>query len=245
MFVNSGQDDYIISMIFEKDMDRRSFMQLVSAFGVSCLIPFSVDAKEAQRILDNEDREGFYIRFIKPIRPVDPAKWALKVKGLCDNPQSLDLAAIKRLSKDTQVSRMKCVESWSSKAKWGGFRAKTLFDIVKPKKQARFLYFYSADDYYEYIPLVELLKPRVLFVYEMDDAPLPDIHGGPLRLIMPSKYGYKSVKTILSLEFVEREGIGYWSKFGYSRDATIQPGTDHALDLKEYRIIKKAGELDY
>ena len=245
MFVNRRQDDYIISMVSEKEMDRRRFLQFVSAFGVSCLIPFSLDAKEAQRILDNEDREGFYIRFIKPVKPVDPARWVLKVSGLCENPHSFNLAAVKRLSKDTRISRMKCVESWSSKAKWGGFRAKTLFDVVKPKKQARFLYFYAADDYYEYIPLGELLKPRVLFVYEMDNAPLPDIHGGPLRLIMPSKYGYKSVKTIVSLEFVEKEGTGYWSKFGYSRDATIQPGTDHALDLKEYRIIKKEGEPDY
>lgn len=106
-------------MIFEKDMERRKFMQLLSAFGIACLAPFSIEAKEAQHILDNEDREGFYIRFIKPIRPVDPAAWVLKIGGLCENPQSFNLAAIKKLSKDTQVSRMKCVESWSSKAKWG------------------------------------------------------------------------------------------------------------------------------
>ncbi len=227
------------------EMDRRDVMRFITVLFVSFLIPHSAESKEIGKLLENEDREGFYIRFIKPIRPVDPATWTLKVGGLCERPRNLDLAAIRGLPKVTQVSRMKCVESWSSKAKWGGFRPKALFDLVKPTSLAKHLYFYSADDYYEYISLEELLKPRVLFAYEMNDGPLPPEYGGPLRLLMPSKYGYKSVKTIMRLEFLEKGGTGYWSKYGYSKDATIQPGTDHALDLKEYRRITKPGEPDY
>jgi len=227
-------------------MDRRTFIRYMTMLGVGSIVPNSfLSAKEIERILDNEDREGFYIRFIKPIKPLDPSKWLLKVGGLCDNPQTFTLSDIKRLTKETQVSRMKCVESWSSKAKWGGFRPKTLFDVVKPKEQAKYLYFYSADDYYEYISLEDLLKPRVIFAYEMNDNPLPDVHGGPLRILVPSKYGYKSVKTILRLDFVEKEGTGYWSNYGYSKEATIQKGTDHALDLNTYKILTKEGEPDY
>ena len=227
-------------------MDRREFIKFAATFGIICVIPqYPLTAKDVERILDNEDREGFYIRFIKPIKPVDPSKWTLKVGGLCDSPKTFNLSDIKKLAKETQVSRMKCVESWSSKAKWGGFRPKTLFDMVKPKKQAKYLYFYSADGYYEYISLEDLLKSRVLFAYEMNDGPLPDIHGGPLRLLVPFKYGYKSVKTILSLDFVEKEGTGYWSNYGYSKDGTIQIGTDHALDLKTYKILMKEGEPEY
>jgi DMSO/TMAO reductase YedYZ molybdopterin-dependent catalytic subunit len=227
-------------------MDRRKFIKIVAMLGVGSVIPNSfLSAKEIERILDNEDREGFYVRFIKPIKPVDLGKWTLKVGGLCENPKTFTLDDLKKLTKATQASRMKCVESWSSKAKWGGFRAKALFDTVKPKKQAKYLYFYSADDYYEYISLEELLNPRVIFAYEMNGAPLPDEHGAPLRLLMPSKYGYKSVKTILRLDFIEKEGIGYWSLFGYSKDATIQKGTDHALDLKTYKILTKEGEPEY
>lgn len=233
-------------MDFDSYIKRRDFIRFVSVLGAGFIIPHSdLDAKEVKRLLDNEDREGFYVRFIKPIKPPDPSKWTLKVGGLCENPRTFNLTSIKKLAKETQVSRMKCVESWSSKAKWGGFRAQALFDIVKPKKEAKYLYFYSADEYYEFIPIEDLLHPRTLFVYEMNDAPLPDIHGGPLRLIIPPKYGYKSVKTILRLDFVAKEGIGYWSKWGYSKEATIQPGTDHALDLKEYRVNKKPGELEY
>ena len=228
-----------------QEMDRRDVMRFITVLFVSFLVPHSSRAKEIRGLLDNEDREGFYIRFIKPIRPVDPATWTLKVGGLCERPRTLSLADIKGLPKATQVSRMKCVESWSSKAKWGGFRAKALFDLVRPASQAKHLYFYSADDYYEYISLEELLKPRVIFAYEMNDGPLPPEYGGPLRLLMPSKYGYKSVKTIMRLEFLEKGGTGYWSKYGYSKDATIEPGTDHALDLKEYRRITKPGEPEY
>jgi len=227
-------------------MNRREFIKLAAMLGVGSIIPNSfLSAKEIERILDNEDREGFYIRFIKPIKPVNPSKWTLKVGGLCDNPGTFTLSDIKKFTRDSQVSRMKCVESWSSKAKWGGFRPKTLFDVVKPKKQAKFLYFYSADDYYEYISLEDVLKPRVIFAYEMNDGPLPDEYGGPLRILVPSKYGYKSVKTILRLDFVEKDGTGYWSNYGYSKDGTIKKGTDHALDLKTYKILTKEGEPEY
>ncbi len=196
-------------------------------------------------MLENEDRKGFYIRFYKPFKPVDPLKWRLNVGGLCERPKSFSLSDIMELPKEAQVSRMACVEGWSSKAKWGGFRPKTLFDIVKPKKTAKFLFFCSADDYTEYISLDDLSRSRVLFTYEMDDKPLPDIHGGPLRLIIPPKYGYKSVKTIVRLEFVEKEGTGYWEGFGYSKEGTIQKGGDYPLDLGEYRELKKEGEPDY
>ena len=227
-------------------MNRREFIILTSTLGVICVFPFvKAGAREPDKLLDNEDKEGFYVRFIKPIKPVDPAKWRLKVGGLCENPKTFTLADLKKITKATQTSRMKCVESWSSKAKWGGFRANALFEIVKPKKQAKYLYFYSADDYYEFIPLEELLNPRVIFAYEMNDATLPDEYGAPLRLLMPSKYGYKSVKTILRLDFVEKEGTGYWSLFGYSKDATIQKGTDHALDLNTYKILTREGEPEY
>ena len=226
-------------------MDRRDVIRFICVLGVSFLMPHSADPKEVERLLDNEDREGFYIRFIKPIRPVDPLKWVLKVDGLCEKPLDLTLPAIKRFPKVTQVSRMKCVESWSGKAKWGGFRPKALFDEVRPLSKARYLYFFSADDYYEYISIEELLKSRVLFAYEMNDMPLPPEYGGPLRLLMPSKYGYKSVKTIVKVEFLEKGGVGYWAKFGYSNEATIQPGTDHALDLNTYRRITKEGEPEY
>jgi methionine sulfoxide reductase catalytic subunit len=227
-------------------MNRREFIEFACVLSIGFILPHSsLAAEEVERMLENEDRKGFYIRFYKPLKPVNVSGWRLSVGGLCERPKSFSLSDLRNLKKQVQTSRMKCVEGWSSKAKWGGFSPKTLFEAVKPGKEAKFLYFYSADDYTEYISLEDLLKSRVLFVYEMDDKPLPDIHGGPLRLIVPSKYAYKSVKTIVKLEFVEKEGTGYWEGFGYSKDATIQRGDDYPLDLNEYRELKKEGEPDY
>lgn len=225
---------------------RRGVIKFLSVLFACIIIPRSkIDGKEVEKMLTNEDKKGFYVRFINPIKPLNREKWRLEVSGLCEHPQTFDLKSLKKLPKATQTSRLKCVESWSSKAKWGGFRPVELFKIVKPKKEAKYVYFYSADEYYEFIPIEDLHHPRTIFVYEMNGNPLPDEHGAPLRLIIPPKYAYKSVKTILKIEFVAKEGLGYWERLGYSNEATIQPGLDYALDLEEFIKVDEPGELKY
>lgn len=224
---------------------RRDFFKIIGGLAAWSAFPACTSAAAPKKLLENENKPGFYIRFYKPFKPVDIATWRLKSGGLCDNQLSFDISALRRLKKASQVSRLKCVECWSAKAQWGGFRPQTLFEIVKPKREAQFLYIHSADDYYEYIPMDVILHSRTLFAYEMNDKPLPDEHGAPLRLIIPQKYGYKSIKTITKLEFVSKGGVGYWSQFGYSPDATIEPGEDHPLDIGKTVPIKKPGELDY
>lgn len=224
---------------------RREFIKLTGSVILTSLVPSCLEGTSKKQLLRNEDKPGFYVRFYKPFEPVVIKKWKLEVGGLCEKPIKLTINDIKKLPQVTQVSRLKCVECWSSKASWTGFRPQTLFDLVKPLNKAKYLYFYSADDYFEYISLDDLLKPRVLFVHTMNEKPLPDEHGAPLRLIIPFKYGYKSVKTITRLTFVEKEGVGYWSQYGYSADGTIQPGFDHLLDTGETIEIKETGELNY
>ncbi len=226
-------------------MKRRDFLKLAAGIAASIVLPSCMEQSGRSKLLKNENKPGFYIRFYKSFKPVDASKWLLDVDGLCENPRKFPLSSLKQIPKTSQTSRLKCVECWSAKAKWSGFRPKALFDIVKPSKDARFLYFLSADDYYEYISIDELLMPRVLFAYEMNDEKLPDEHGAPLRLIIPFKYGYKNVKTIMKLSFVEKGGDGYWSQFGYSAEGTILPGEDYPLDIGEAKEIIKKGELDY
>jgi DMSO/TMAO reductase YedYZ molybdopterin-dependent catalytic subunit len=224
---------------------RREFIKLTGSLIASNIIPSSLFSMDKKRLLKNEDRPGFYIRFYKPFEPVNPDKWRLEVSGLCEKPSRFSSVDIMKLPSVTQVSRLKCVECWSAKASWTGFSPKTLFDIVKPLNEARYLYFYCADDYFEYISLEDLLRPRVLFAHSMNGKPLTPEHGAPLRLIIPFKYGYKSVKTITRLVFVKKGKEGYWSKYGYSVDGTIQPGVDYLLDIGEAKEIKEEGELEY
>lgn len=221
-------------------MWRRDFLKFIRGTILYTLFPSCSEGKDS-KFLQNEDREGFYIRFYKPFKPVDEKKWTLTIDGLCERPLRLHIENIKKLPLTTQTSRLKCVECWSSKAKWTGFRPEILFSMVKPLKTAKYVYFFCEDGYFEYISIDDLLKPKVLLVHTMNDRDLPKEHGAPLRLIIPFKYGYKNVKTINRLSFVDHAGIGYWSQFGYSNDGTIQPGKDYQLDTGQTKIIKKLG----
>jgi sulfoxide reductase catalytic subunit YedY len=197
------------------------------------------------RLLRNENRPGFFIRYYKPFEPVEPDRWTLSVEGLVKKPQELTLPDVQSLPRVSQVSRMKCVECWSAAAKWEGFHLRSLMGIVDPLPEARWLHFYCADDYYESLSLEELLMERVLFVHRMNEQTLPDVYGAPLRLMVPFKYGYKSPKAIVRLVFAKEELPGYWPTVGpYSAEGDIQPGRDYPLDLGESRQIA-GGEVIY
>jgi len=197
------------------------------------------------QILRNENPPDFYIRWYNPFPAPNPESWRLRVEGLVRNPLNLSLSDVQGLPSLSQVSRMKCVECWSARAKWEGFETQALMELVEPLPEAKWLHFYCADDYYESLPIEGLLQPRVLFVHGMNDLPLPAKHGSPLRLIFPSKYGYKGAKAIVRLEFSAQEKIGYWSEVGpYSTVGGILPGSDYPLEIGERRQIG-GGEVIY
>jgi DMSO/TMAO reductase YedYZ molybdopterin-dependent catalytic subunit len=205
-----------------------------------------VTSKLTRPILQNEDRPGFFVRYYKPFEAVDPTRWTLSVEGLVKRPQELTLQDIQSLPVVWQVSRMVCVEGWSVAARWEGFHLSSLLERVEPQPEARWVHFYCADDYYESLPLEELLMERVLFAYGMNDEPLSDAYGAPLRLIVPPRYGYKGPKAITRLVFAEEELRGYWPTVGpYSTEGDIKPGRDYPLDLGETRQIDGGEEISY
>jgi DMSO/TMAO reductase YedYZ molybdopterin-dependent catalytic subunit len=198
------------------------------------------------RLLRNENRKGFYIRYYNTFEAVDPAQWTLEVSGKVRSPKQLYFEEMQSLPLASQASRMVCVEGWSSAAKWEGFSPQTLVDMVEPQDDATWVHFYSADGYYESLALGEFLMDRVLLAYRMNDALLLPEYGAPLRLIVPSKYGYKGPKAITRIVFSDEELRGYWPTVGaYSTEGQIYPGTDYALDLKSYQKITGGGEVFY
>lgn len=187
-----------------------------------------------RKILANDNREGFYVRYFNPFPAPDRQAWRLQVQGLVDEPQEFDYEAVLNFPSTSQVSRMKCVECWSAKAKWEGFTYETLADIVKPSSQATHVRFECVDGYYEVVSIEELSQPRVLFVLKMNDRLLPDEYGSPLRMIFPSKYGYKGAKAVNVLRFQDKPGRGYWSSVGpYTVSGDIEPGFDRPLDIPD------------
>ena len=178
------------------------------------------------------------------MRRIRAESWALQVDGLCEQPQTFTLDNLKTLPVKTQTSRLKCVECWSAKAEWQGFRISDLEKIVLPLPESAGAVFHCGDDYSEYLDRESLNNNRTLLAYSMDGVPLSDEHGFPLRVIVPFKYGYKNPKAILRMEYVSQPVSGTWSKIGpYSIDGTILPGYDHPLDKGGIRRKIYGGEI--
>lgn len=212
-------------------MNRRRFL---AAAAVSAGALRADDPKRKLLLPSDEaDEFGFRLMWYNPVPALDAATYRLKVHGLVEKPQSLELAQLRRLPQETQNSRMKCVQCWSSRTNWGGFRFGHLLENVKPLLTAKAVRIDCADKWYEYFTIEELLSPRALFVLDMAGKPLADRHGAPLRLIDPARYGYKSAKLITGIEFVA-EGKGSMAcDIGpyYSPTGEIKSGYDHPLDL--------------
>ncbi len=232
--------------------DRRVFLKALSAGALAFLLPrpasgegdYRRDKNIPKNYIQNRDNPKFHIRSANPFLGVDVGNWALAVTGMVEKPIAFsyeDLFAFKRVS---QVSRLKCVECWSAKAEWEGFRAEEILKRVRPRPEAKYVYFQSADSYYESYPIEELTRPRVLFVLRMNGETLSPDHGYPLRLIAPFKYGYKNIKYITRIEFTDSRKRNYWSNNGpYSVDGTIQPGIDHPLDFGKKPLPINGGEV--
>lgn len=216
-------------------LNRRRFVAAMSAAGLSADAA-RADAEEKVLLpTDVPNEYGYRIMWYNPVPPIDQATWRLKVDGLVEKPAELSVGDLRKFPQVTQSSRMKCVQCWSSRAEWGGFRFGELVERVKPDLKATAIRIDCADKWFEYMSLEEMNSARVLLCLDIEGKPLPDEHGAPLRLLDPSKYGYKSAKLITSITFVEKGAGSMACDLGpyYSADGSILPGYDHPLDLGE------------
>ena len=156
--------------------DRRNFLKIFSLATLSALVPkkstaaedFRNDKNIPKQYVQNRDTPGFHIRSANPFLGVDMLYWAPAIGRLVKKPIGLVYEDLFGLKMHSQLSRLKCVECWSAKAKWEGFRFEELVQQVQPDPAAKFVYIQSADSYYESFALEELLRARALFVLRMN-----------------------------------------------------------------------------
>jgi DMSO/TMAO reductase YedYZ molybdopterin-dependent catalytic subunit len=166
------------------------------------------------------ETKGTPLRQIGPIPKSDLNTWQLEVYGEVEKPMKFSFDDLKAEPSVVSLSNFHCVEGWSIlNNKWEGILFKTVAEIVKPKGNAMYVTFECDDGYTTSLPLSELLEDNVLLAYKLNDKPLPSERGGPLRLIIPSKYAYKSPKWIRKIKFTSQMELGYWESRGYSNTA--------------------------
>ncbi|RIX60280.1 oxidoreductase [Paenibacillus nanensis] len=165
----------------------------------------------------------FRVYTVTAIPSFTNANWSFRIDGLVDNPQQWDWEAFVKLKRSVQVSDFHCVTGWSVyKNTWEGIPVKDLLELAGVRSKAASAIFYSGDGVYTSgITLEQLAKDDAMVAVMHDGKPIPSDLGGPVRLIMPKMYAYKSVKWLNRIELIEGEHIGYWEQRGYANEAWI------------------------
>ena len=148
---------------------------------------------------------------------IDPLQFRLQIQGEVDHPMQLSLTDLKAMPLASMVIRHVCVEGWAAIVQWGGVRLQDLIRLAQPKSNVRYVYFKSADGYYESWDLASAVHPQTLMAYQKNGAPLSIENGAPLRLASPVKLGYKQSKWVTEIILLSQlmPMKGYWEDQGY------------------------------
>jgi DMSO/TMAO reductase YedYZ molybdopterin-dependent catalytic subunit len=150
---------------------------------------------------------------------IDLDAWQLRVEGLAQRPGNYVLADLQKLPRHQQNTRHICVEGWDVIGNFGGTRLSEVLSMVGADTSAKYLYFECGDNYYQSIDMESALHPQTLACWEMYGRPLSRGHGAPLRIVIPTKLGYKQPKYVekMVVTNVLRPGHrGFWEDQGYS-----------------------------
>jgi sulfoxide reductase catalytic subunit YedY len=172
--------------------------------------------------------------------------WTVTVEGLVNKPKTYDLDDLLKLApQEERVYRMRCVEGWSMVIPWVGFPLKKLLDQVEPNAQARFVAFETLYDpkrmpnqksgvldwpYVEGLRLDEAMHPLTILASGLYGESLPPQDGAPLRLVVPWKYGFKGIKSIVKIKLVETQPPTTWNLQGpdeYGFYSNVNPKVNH------------------
>jgi DMSO/TMAO reductase YedYZ molybdopterin-dependent catalytic subunit len=166
--------------------------------------------------------EGFRVNSKDDDDPeVDPDAWTLTVGGLVAHPGTYTLGTIASLPKRVMNTRHCCVEGWSMIPRWGGTPLGEFLRMAGADPAAKYLSVECADDYTTSYDMPSALHPQTLLCYEAYDKPLTVPHGAPVRIVIPTKLGYKNAKWVRKLTVTNENTGGYWEDQGYDWFAGI------------------------
>ncbi|MBI9050470.1 MAG: protein-methionine-sulfoxide reductase catalytic subunit MsrP [Anaerolineaceae bacterium] len=210
---------------------------------------------EGEALTSFENIAGFnnYYEFsLSKDKPAELAKdfptrpWTVEVGGLVNNPMTLDIDdLISRYEQEERVYRLRCVEAWSMVIPWTGFPLHKLLKDVEPMASAKYVRFESVFDpdnmrgqqtplypwpYTEGLRVDEAMNDLTLLATGLYGKPLPNQNGAPIRLAVPWKYGFKSIKAIMRIDLVEEQPDTLWNTIApneYGFYSNVNPEKDH------------------
>lgn len=200
------------------------------------------DAAEYTNFYEFSDRKDNY-RYVGPFRP---SPWSVEVGGLCATPRTFDLDDLyAAFALEERAYRHRCVETWAMCVPWTGFRLRDLLAAVGPQPAARFVAFetFNRPDeasamrdtsypwpYTEGLTIGEAMNELTLIATGIYGEPLPKQHGAPIRLVVPWKYGFKSIKSIVRITLTDRQPATFWNTLiphEYGFEANVDPDVPH------------------
>ena len=182
----------------------------------------------------------------KKVEKFKTRPWEVEISGLVEKPMTLDVDdLIKQMPLEERIYRFRCVEAWAMVVPWIGFPMKALLEKVQPKAEAKYvrmLTFLDADmapqqhdarlpwPYFEGLTLAEAMNDLTILTVGIYGHILPPQHGAPIRLIVPWKYGFKSIKSIVSIELTDQKPRTFWNTLApreYDFEANVNPNVPH------------------
>jgi len=246
-------------------LDLVSPSQTVEAgtkLSVASKSPFSTNEKQTP-YQDVTHYNNFYEFGVGKEEPAEKAKnlrtspWSVSVEGGAKKRETFDLDALLKLAPlEERVYRHRCVEAWSIVVPWIGFPLNVLIKQVEPTSKAKYVAFQSLYDprqmpaaryagipfpYVEGLRMDAAMPPLAILCFGMYGETLPNQDGAPVRLVVPWKYGFKSIKSIVKIKFVESEPPTTWNLANsreYGFYSNVNPNVDHPRwsQAKERRL---------
>ncbi len=156
---------------------------------------------------------------------LDREGWTIEVSGFCANPKIFTWQELIALPKSIADARLTSVTRFSVQGKWGGVKISDLLKAVEASDRVKYVRFWSYRMIYDTsIPIEVALRERTLLAYEFDGELLEEDYGGPVRGFCPYLWGYKSAKSVVKLELMDRYVSGFWEQRGYPDEALITAG---------------------
>ena len=188
------------------------------------MVPAPAPLPDSVNVVGGGAKGYFRVYTVTPLPAFDSDTWTFKIDGLVEKPTSWNWEQFLGIARTVQVSDFHCVTGWSVyRNTWEGIPLSALLQMAGVKPGAKYAKFYSGDGTYtDTLTLEQANMADALVALLHDGKPIHRDYGGPVRLIVPRMYAYKSVKWLDRIELIDREHVGYWEQRGYDADAWIR-----------------------